>query len=364
MSAIHPLANHSMAQNAGGTGWCEQAWETLPGGDAVRLFTARNAQGAKVTISDLGGTLVSWQSPDRSGRLGEVLLGFEHPAQYLDSGTYMGALIGRWANRIAGARFRLDGIDYRLDRNEGSNMLHGGASGFQRVLWDVEIDGQALVLRYVSPEGDAGFPGQVDVTVTYTFDDEGTLGMVYEAVSDAPTPVNFTSHPYFNLSARRDSEIHGHMLLIDAEQFFEVNAELIPVQRAAVAGSAFDFRQNTPIGARLDWPDAQLALARGFDHCYVLRKGAQDHDGRPAVRAVARAYEPGSGRELTVFTDQCGLQFYTGNYLSGMHVPYGGFCLEAGGYPNQVNMPDAESVILRPGHTYRQETRYRIGILA
>ena len=174
----------------------------------------------KVSISDLGATLVSWHAPDRTGRLGDILLGHDTPAEYLASTTYMGGLIGRWANRIAGARFTLDGIEYTLDRNEGNNLLHGGSTGFNRLHWEAAEDNGALVMRLESPEGDAGFPGHVTVQVRYTLDDDGTLTIAYEAITDAPTPLNLTSHPYFNLSGHAASDVRGHVVSIDAEAVF------------------------------------------------------------------------------------------------------------------------------------------------
>lgn len=341
----------------------------MPGGDPVQLFSLRNAHGMKVAISDLGATLVSWLAPDRTGRLGDILLGHDTPADYLAATTYMGGLIGRWANRIAGARFTLDGIEYTLDRNEGNNLLHGGITGFNRLRWEASEDNGTLVMRLESPEGDAGFPGHVTVQVRYTLDDDGTLTIGYEAMTDAPTPLNLTSHPYFNLSGLAATDVRGHVISIDAEQFFEVDAALIPLRRAEVAGNAFDFRQSAPLGARLDWPNVQLALAQGFDHCYVLRGTADAAASAQPVREVARAYDPGSGRELSVLTDQWGLQFYTGNHLAGLkgrggvtHPRYAGLCLEAGGFPDQINMADHGQVVLRPGEEYRQVTQYRVGV--
>jgi len=350
-----------------------EPWGVLPGGDPVRLFTLRNTHGMKVAISDLGATLVSWHAPDRAGRLADILLGHDTPAEYVAATTYMGGLIGRWANRIADARFTLDGIEYTLDRNEGNNLLHGGTQGFHRALWDVSEDNGSLVMRLESPEGDAGFPGNVTVQVRYTLHDDGALTIAYEALTDAPTPLNLTSHPYFNLSGRPGSDIRGHVLSIDADTFFEVDAALIPCKRADVAGNAFDFRQSAPIGARLDWPHTQLARAGGFDHCYVLRDTADTAgvawSGASPVRPVACAYDPGSGRELTVSTDQRGLQFSTGNWLRDdpgrggiAYQPHAGLCLEAGGFPNQVNMAEQEQVIVRACNAYRQVTQYRIGV--
>ncbi|HVW53303.1 MAG TPA: aldose epimerase family protein [Trinickia sp.] len=341
-----------------------EPWGVLPDGQTVDLFTLRNAHGMRVSISELGGAIVSWHAPDRAGRLGDIMLGHDTPADYWAATSYMGALVGRWANRIARARFTLDGIEHNVDRNEGENSLHGGATGFHRALWQAREDDGALVLTLDSEEGDAGFPGNVHVQVRYTLDDDGELTIDYRATTDAPTPLNLTSHGYFNLAAQPGADIKGHVLSIDADAFFEVDAGLIPVRQTAVAGKAFDFREAAPIGARLEWPHEQLSLARGFDHCYVLR------ESQPALREVARLYEPASGRVMTVSTDQRGLQFYSGNYLEGVRgrngMTYGahaGLCLEAGGFPNQINMADREDVISRPDKPYRQITKYRVGVL-
>ncbi|HKT96515.1 MAG TPA: aldose epimerase family protein [Paraburkholderia sp.] len=347
-----------------------EPWGALPGGDACQLYTLRNAQGMKVQISDLGATLVAWHAPDRAGRLADILLGHDTPAAYYAATTYMGGLIGRWANRIADGRFTLDGIDYTLDRNENGNLLHGGANGFHRAIWQAEDERGALLLRLESPEGDCGFPGNLSVQVRYTLDDDGTLTIEYEALSDAPTPVNLTSHGYFNLSGEPGSDIRGHILTIDADAYLEVDAQMIPLGAADVRGSAFDFRHGAPLGARLEWPNTQLARAGGFDHCYILRPAARQ-GGATAARTVANVYEPASGRELTVATDQRGLQCYTGNYLEGQPgrhgvpcVRHAGLCLEAGGLPNEINMGarECDEVVLRPGGTYHQFTQYKVGV--
>ncbi|WP_322085120.1 aldose epimerase family protein [Burkholderia sp. BCC1999] len=343
-----------------------EPWGTLPDGDAVRRYTLRNAHGMRVVVSDLGATVVSWLAPDRAGRFADIVLAHDTPAEYVESGVYLGATIGRWANRIAGARFRLDGVDYRLDRNERGNLLHGGANGFHRQRWAVVDDCGGLTLQLDSPEGDAGFPGNVSVQVRYALDDDDALTIDYTAVTDAPTPLNLTNHSYFNLSGRAGGDVRGHVLSIDADAFLEVDDALIPTGTADVTGTAFDFRQSAPLGARLDWPHAQLARARGFDHCFVLRDGAQ------ALRPVAAIYDPESGRELVVSTDQRGLQLYTGNYLDDVRVSGGtrcarhaALCVEAGGFPDQVNMAGLrDAVIVHPGTVYRQTTQYRVGVRA
>ncbi|RDU98444.1 aldose epimerase family protein [Trinickia dinghuensis] len=348
-----------------------EPWGALPDGRTVHQYTLRNAHGMRVSVSELGATLVSWHAPDRAGRLGDILLGHDTPADYWEAKTYMGALVGRWANRIAGGRFTLDGVAYQADRNEGDNSLHGGRAGFNRAIWQAREEGGTLVLTLDSKDGDAGFPGNVHAEVRYALDDDGELTIDYRASTDAPTPLNLTSHGYFNLSGQSGTDIKGHVLSIDADAFFEVDPTLIPIRESAVAGNAFDFREPAPIGARLEWPHEQLSLARGFDHCYVLREtnAAARSSGERPVCEVARLYDPASGRFMTVSTDQRGLQFYTGNYLDGVrgrqgttYARHAGLCLEAGGFPNQINMADREDVISRPEKPYRQVTKYRVGV--
>lgn len=330
------------------------------------VFTLRNARDMRVTISARGATMLSWLAPDRYGNVADVLLGYPDAAGYQDNGScYFGAIVGRWANRIAGARFSVDGADYVVDRNNGSNHLHGGDSGFHQALWEARSDEQGLHFRLDSADGDGGYPGNLQVQMSYRLDDDGALVLDYQAITDAPTPVNLTAHPYFNLNGG-SADIGDHLLAIDADYYLPVDAGLIPVGKAPVAGSAFDFRQAAPIGPRLGWPEPQLALAGGFDHCYCLQANPQH-----GLRDVASVYDPGSGRRLTVATTETGLQFYSGNFLAGVRgrgaAPYAihdGFCLEAQAYPNQINGPDAEAVILRPGQVYRQTTVYRLELTA
>lgn len=328
------------------------------------LYTLRNAADMRVSISALGGTLRSWLAPDRYGKVADVMLGFPDARGYASNKPYFGALVGRCANRIAGASFALDGATYRLDRNDGGNHLHGGLVGLHLAQWRVEEEAGGLLLRHLSPDGDGGYPGNLQVQVRYRLADDGSLSIEYEARTDAPTPVNLTSHGYFNLNGGV-AGIGDHLLRIAADSYLPIDAECIPHgRREAVAGSAFDFRQAAPIGPRLAWPEPQLAQFKGFDHNYCVGPAG-------ALREVAWVCDPASGRELTVSTTESGLQFYSGNFLAGVagrgERPYAihdGFCLEAQSYPNQINGPDAAAVVLRPGQVYRQTTVYRLGVQA
>jgi len=338
---------------------------SLPAAAGVTWYTLRNARDMRVIISDHGATLVSWWAPDRYGRSADILLGYPDAAAYTDNQAFFGGLIGRWGNRIAAGRFVLDGATCQIDCNEGSNHLHGGSGGFHLKSWQVQPDPEGLRMTLLSPQGDAGFPGNVMVSVLYRLDDDGCLSIDYTATSDAPTPLNLTSHGYFNLNGGSD-DIRDHILSIDADHYLQVDHGLIPERAAAVAGTAFDFRQPAPIGPRLAWPDPQLKVAGGFDHCYCLRQ-REHHVG--AVRQVATVYDPGSGRQLRMATSEAGLQFYSGNFLAGVRgradrpeALHDGFCLEAQAFPNQINGPDCEAVILRPGRTYRQTTRYQLTV--
>lgn len=338
-----------------------------PGGEAVELFTLRNAAGIEARIANYGGIVTHLLVPDRSGKFGDVVLGYDSLDGYLKSSPYFGCLVGRYGNRIAGARFSLDGRTYTLAKNNGPNSLHGGLRGFDKVVWQarpLEKGGDpALELRYTSPDGEEGFPGKLSVTAVYTVTSDNALQLDYTATTDAPTVVNLTQHSYFNLAGA--SDILKHELMIPAERFTPVNANLIPTgELRALAGSPLDFSKPTPIGARINAPDEQLKLGRGYDHNYVLNN--------PSGKLVlaARVFEPTTGRVLEAETTEPATQFYSGNFLDGAITGKGGqvyqqragFCIEPQHYPDSPNQPAFPSTVLRPGQTYRNTIRYKFSV--
>jgi aldose 1-epimerase len=340
----------------------------LPDGTQVDGYTIRNARGTSLHVITYGAIITSLSTADRKGRFDDIVLGFDSLAGYLKDSPYFGAIIGRYENRIAKGRFTLDGKTYELPVNNGPNSLHGGTVGFDKVVWSArpfESDSAAgLVLTHVSPDGDMGYPGRLDVQVTYTLNDRDELVVDYQATTTKPTPVNLSQHSYFNLTGGARRDILGHVLQLEASHFTPVDSTLIPTgEIAPVAGTPFDFRTPTAIGARIEAPHEQLRRGRGYDHNFVFdRRGS-------GVRHVARVVEPTSGRTLDVSTDQPGVQFYTGNFLDGSIRGKGGrvyahrfaFCLETQHYPDSPNHPEFPTTILRPGERYRTRTVFRFG---
>ncbi|GGU81936.1 aldose epimerase family protein [Lentzea flava] len=337
----------------------------------VHRFELTNPGGVTARILDLGGVVQSLEAPGRDGELENVVLGFPTLDGYVAnnrpdaSRVFFGALIGRYANRIGGARFTLDGVEHHLSANENGNSLHGGVAGFDTHVWQAtpftDADGAGVRLSHVSPDGDQGFPGRVAVAVTYRLDARNRLSIGYRAETDAPTVVNLTNHTYWNLAGEGSGDVHDHLLTIRAGSYCPVDGALIPAGLPEpVGGTPFDFREPTPIGARIAVPHPQLLLGHGYDHNWAL-----DEPG-----FAARAHDLGSGRVLTVWTTQPGLQFYSGNFLSPELVgtsgrPYrrgAGFALEAQHFPNSPNRPDFPSTVLRPGQTYEHETVYELSI--
>ncbi|QNA88278.1 galactose mutarotase [Massilia sp. Dwa41.01b] len=344
------------------TGIVQAPFGQLPGGEEVTVFTLANGSGMRVNILDFGGIITEIHVPDRAGRLADVALGFDTLAPYLNDSPYFGALIGRYGNRIAGGRFTLDGRQYLLPVNNGKNHLHGGVPGFDRVKWQARVEGEELVLSYRSPDGEQGYPGTLEATVRYRLSEDNAIVVRFHAVTDRATPVNLTQHSYFNLAG--GGSILDHEIEIAAGAIVPVDADLVPTGTLMDAtGTPFDFRTARPIGARIDEAHEQLRHGGGYDHCFVL-------DKQPgAMSLAARVRDPGSGRVLELFTQEPGVQFYSGNFLDGslrgkgQSYPYrGGFCLEPQHFPDSPNQPGFPNTILRPGEVYETESRFRFSV--
>jgi aldose 1-epimerase len=350
---------------------------TAPDGSAVERWTLSNGD-VTMRVLTWGGVIQTLEVPDASGNVDNVVLGFADLAGYVsDEDPYLGSLIGRYGNRIAGGSFTLDGTTYQLPLNNGPNTLHGGPTGFDDQVWaatDVsDGDVAALQLDLVSPAGDQGFPGTLTTTVTYTLDAESRLTVHYEATTDAPTVVNLTQHTYWNLAGEGSGTIYDHLLQIDADGFTPVDETLIPTgEIAAVEGTPFDFREPTPIGARIRENDQQLLYGQGYDHNWALAReddGAREgSDTEDALEQAAVLHDPHTGRTLTILTTEPGLQFYSGNFLDGTLVGTGGtiyrqgdgLALETQHFPDSPNQPGFPSTVLRPGEVYDSTTVFEL----
>ena len=335
-------------------------------GKAADLFTLRH-NGVEIRITNYGGIITHWLTPDRRGQLGDVVLGYDTLAGYLKATPYFGCLVGRCGNRIAKAQFSLNGTTYQLAKNDGPNSLHGGVRGFDKVLWDAKSrltpDGPVLELDYLSPDGEEGFPGNLQVKAVYTLAADGGLRLDFTATTDRDTVVNLTQHSYFNLAGQGD--ILGHTMQIKSDEITPIDGTLIPTGKLMpVDGAPLDFRKPVVIGAQIDENDEQLKFGGGYDHNWVASKPAG------ALGLVARATERTSGRVLEVSSTQPGVQFYTGNFLDGkitgkngqVYQRRHGFCVEPQHFPDSVNQPNFPSVVLKPGHTYRHTLIYRVSV--
>jgi aldose 1-epimerase len=331
-------------------------------GKAVTEYTLTNAKGMQVGIINYGGTITKIVVPDKNGALGDVVTGFETLDGFLQKGNpYFGALIGRYGNRIGGAKFTLDGKEYKLAQNDHGNTLHGGNKGYDKVYWNIEKQAgdSSLKLTYLSKDGEEGYPGNLNIEVVYTLTSDNGLKLDYTATTDKATPVNLTSHAYFNLSAGKDSTILGHTLMIKADKYTPVAAGLIPTGKMDdVKGTAMDFTTEKPIGKDI----AQAPGGGGYDHNWILNKNGNQ------LEWIATLSDPASGRVMEVWTTEPGLQFYSGNFLDGTltstkggqkYVNHGALCLETQHFPDSPNQPTFPSTILKPGETYRQTTVYR-----
>jgi len=344
-----------------------QSFGNTPDGTSVDLFTLRNSRGAEVKILTYGGIVQSFIVPDKNGKMGDVVLGHDNMEGYLKASPFFGCLVGRYGNRIARGKFTLSGKEYTLAQNNGPNAIHGGKKGFDKVVWQPKIlatpEGPALALHYVSKDGEEGYPGNLDITATYTFTDDNALRLDYTATTDKDTIVNLTQHSYFNLAGKGD--VLNYEVMIDADKTTPVDSTLIPTgELRPVQGTPFDFRKPTRIGARIDDDDEQLKIGKGYDHNWVINK-------RPGeLKLAARVHEPTTGRALEVLSTEPGLQFYTGNHLDGKIVGKGGwayksrnaFCMEPEHFPDSPNHPEFPSVVLKPGEVYKNTIIYKVSV--
>jgi aldose 1-epimerase len=342
-----------------------EEWGKTPAGEPVELYTLTNSKGAEARIMTYGGVVVSLKMPDRSGKLGDIVNGFDSLAGYVGQPPppYFGALIGRYGNRIANGKFTLDGVQYTLPQNDGQNSLHGGTRGFDKVLWKAKpLNGESLELTYLSKDGEDGYPGNLSVTVIYTLTDKNELKIDYSATTDKDTVVNLTNHSYFNLAGQGVGDVLGHVVTINADRFTPVDEGLIPTgELRKVDGTPFDFRTPRAIGERINAQDEQLTYGKGYDHNWVLNRMGT------ALQLAAKVTEPKSGRVMEVLTTEPGLQFYTGNQLDGSIHGKGGavygkrsaFCMETQHFPNSPNQPNFPSTVLKPGARYHTTTIYR-----
>jgi aldose 1-epimerase len=343
---------------------------TMPDGTPVDLYTLTNVNGLVAEITTYGGAIVSLLVPDRDGNLGDVVLGFDTLDDYITRSPFFGCITGRYANRIGGARFTLNGVEYVLEQNEGENHLHGGSKGFDKVVWDAQAqggdDGPELSLTYLSEDGQGNYPGNLSVEVVYTLTDDDELRIDYLATTDKDTIVNLTNHTYFNLADGGAGDILGHELMIAADRFTPVDERSIPTgELRSVESTPLDFRQSMAIGARIDQSDEQLRYGGGYDHNFVLNSGGGE------LALAVRVQDPVTGRVMEVYTTEPGVQLYTGNFLTGSFAGKGGvrygkrsaFCLETQHFPDSPNKPDFPSTVLRVGETYRTTTVHRFTVL-
>ncbi len=338
-----------------------------PAGESVTLFTLKNAKGMEVRIMNYGGIIQKILTPDRNGKVEDVVLGYETLQEYIKDTPYFGAIVGRFGNRIAAGKFTLDGKDYTLAAQNNGQHLHGGLVGFDKKVWKVEAaSSQSLSLSYVSKDMEEGFPGNLSVKMTYTLSDDNELGIAYEATTDKATVLNLSNHSYFNLSGNAKRDILNQEVQIDASRLVAVNKVLIPTGvLMPVAETPFDFTKPHVVGDRInDTSSEQIVLGGGYDHCWALDKPAGSY------AKIATVVEPISGRKMVVSTDQPGVQFYTGNFLDGhLTDKYGakitkrhGLCLETEHFPDSPNQSSFPSTVLRPGEVYKSKTAYQFSI--
>ena len=345
----------------------KKSFGKMPDGTPVDLYTLRNRHRMEVKITSYGGIVVSIIVPDRDGQFADVVLGYDNLEGYLKENPFFGAMVGRYGNRIANAKFTLNGKEYKLPANNGPNCLHGGLKGFDKVVWQGKSlatpEGPALELSYLSKDSEEGFPGNLSVTAVYTLTDDNGLKLEYTATTDNATVVNLTQHSYFNLAGKGD--VLNHDVMINADKFTPTDKNLIPTgELRPVKGTPFDFRKPTGIGARINQNDEQLKFGGGYDQNFVIDKPP----GKLGL--MARVYEPTTGRVLEVLSTEPGMQFYTGNHLGGTITGKGGwtyqarsaFCMEPQHYPDSPNHPEFPAVVLKPGQEYHNTIIYRFSV--
>jgi aldose 1-epimerase len=347
----------------------KEPFGTTNDGVPVSIYTLKNSKGMEARITNYGGILVSLVVPDKSGKLDDIVLGYDSLSGYIKNSPYFGALIGRYGNRIAKGKFTLEGKEYSLAVNNGANTLHGGLKGFDKVVWDAKErkgkSGLSLVLTYLSKDGEEGYPGNLHVKVVYTLTDNNELKIDYTATTDKATVVNLTHHSYFNLAGAGKGDILSHEVMINASKFTPIDEGLIPTgELKDVAGTPFDFTKPAQIGSRINADDQQLKYGKGYDHNFVLERKDK------GLSLAARAEEKTTGRVMEVFTTEPGVQFYSGNFLDGTNIGKRGaaykfrygFCLETQHFPDSPNKPDFPSTELKPGKKYSTSTVYKFSV--
>ncbi|OUT54664.1 MAG: galactose-1-epimerase [Rhodopirellula sp. TMED11] len=343
------------------------AVEVETSGD-IQYYTLTNQQGMKVKLTNFGAIIMSIMVPDRNGKLGDVALGYDNMASYLNAvdKPYFGAIVGRYGNRIAKGKFMIAGSEYSLAINNPPNSLHGGVIGFDKVVWTGKVadEGEAVVLSYLSKDGEEGYPGNLNCQVTYTLTDDNEIVVDYLATTDKATPINLTQHTYFNLKGEGNGNILGHQLMLNANRYTPVNETLIPTGKTPeVQGTPFDFTKPKAIGKDINKENEQLTFGGGYDHNWVLDKGGKTGE----LTLAAKVYEPTTGRQLEISTTEPGIQFYCGNFLDGRlkgksgkpYVHRGGFCLETQHFPDSPNQPSFPSTILQPEDEYVSQTVFK-----
>ena len=336
--------------------------------DSIKLYTLENESGMTVRVTNYGAIITSIIVPDRNGKRADVALGYDRVEDYINAvdKPYFGAVVGRYGNRIAKGEFTLDGETYSLLQNNGENHLHGGAIGFDKVVWAVDeyVEGKSLTLSYLAKDKEEGYPGNLELIIVYTLADDNSLVVDYHATTDKATPINVTQHTYFNLKGEGQGTILDHKLMLNAKTFTPVDESLIPTgEMPAVAGTPFDFTTAKAIGRDIDQQNEQLVFGLGYDHNWILNKGGKEGE----LSLAAQVHEPSSGRVMEIYTTEPGIQFYCGNFLDGRlkgksgkpYVHRGGFCLETQHFPDSPNQPNFPSTILKPGETYESKTVFK-----